>query len=82
MTEKHYYQGAGHTALLHVEMIAEDQMSIKLHGDPVIVAKMIATAMEAKAEICAAMIAAVFSWADEKGITKVQLQYMVKNYPK
>jgi len=68
--------------LLHVEMIAEDLMEIKLHGDPVIVAKMIATAMDAKTEICAAMIAAVFSWTDENQIPRDQLQYMVKLYPK
>lgn len=76
--EKHYYQGKGFHALMQVEMVAQDQMNIKLEGDPVIVSKMIAQAMNAKQDICAAMIAAVFTWADENGIPRAALQNMVK----
>ena len=75
---KHYYQGKGFTALLHAEMIGEDNMNFKLQGDPVIVSKMIRNAMEAKQDICAAMIAAVMSWAKDHNIEPQQLAEMVK----
>jgi len=78
MGEKHYYQGTGAKALLHVEMITDKEMNVKLSGDPVIVAKMIANAMDARVDIAAAMVAAVFSWADQNDIPRDQLERMIK----
>ena len=64
--------------LLHVELMEAEIMNIKLSGDPVIVSKMIATAMNARQDIAAAMIAGVMSWADENGIPRDQLGNMIK----
>ena len=75
---KHYYQGKGTAALLHVEMTGQAEMNCKLTGDPVIVSKMIANAMNARQDIAAAMIAAVISWADMNGIPREAIGNMVQ----
>jgi hypothetical protein len=64
--------------LLHVEMLPGEQMNFRISGDPVIVCKMIRTAMDAKQEIAAAMIAAVCDYADANGIPRDQIGNMVK----
>lgn len=74
----HYYQGKGYAALLHVEMLQEDQMNFKIQGDPVIVVKMITKAMQQKQDIAATMIAAVCQFADEAGIPRKEIGNMVK----
>lgn len=63
---------------LHIELIKEDQMNIKLQGDPVIVAKMIATAMDSRQDIAAAMIAGVMAWCKGNNINPDNLKNMVK----
>jgi len=75
---KHYYQGKGTKALLHVEMTGEKEMNFKIEGDPVIVCKMICNAMKAKQDIAAAMIAAVIQFADQSGIPREAIGSMVK----
>jgi len=74
---KHYYQGKGTAALLHVEMTSPKEMNIKLQGDPVIVCKMICNAMNTKPDIAAAMIAAVIQYADQNGIPREAIGNMV-----
>lgn len=70
--------------LLHIELLpfpsAKRNCNIKLKGDPVIVTKMIATAMDARTDIAAAMIAAVMLWADQNSIPHDKLGEMVKSY--
>ena len=64
--------------LLHVEMLPGEQMNFKIKGDPVIVCSMIATAMDARQDIAATMIAAVMDWADRHNIPRDQLGTMIK----
>lgn len=72
-------------AVLHLELkegIAlgghPDSMRAILKGNPVMVAKMIAHAMDGKQEIAAAVIAGVLSWCQENGINPDNLKNMVK----
>ncbi len=78
---KHYISGNPanrETPLLHIELLPGDQMNFKIKGDPVIVCKMIRTAMDANQEIAAAMIAAVCDWADANKIPRDQIGKLVK----
>jgi len=74
---KHYYQGKGTKALLHVEMTSPAEMNFKIEGDPVIVSKMITKAMEQKQDIAAAMMAAVIFFCNGQGIDCGELKDMV-----
>lgn len=69
-------------SLLHVELLPNEEMNLKLIGDPVIVCKMIANAMDARQEIAAAMIAAVMFYADNNEIPRNELGNMVKFHGK
>lgn len=71
--------------ILHVEFLEgkavgghADSMNIKMVGDPVLLSKMIATAMDSRQDICAAMIAGVLSWCKENNINPDDLKKMVK----
>lgn len=72
-------------SLLHIEFLPgqkkdghDDSMNIKMSGDPVLLSKMIATAMDARQDICAAMIAGVLSWCKENNINPDTLKDIVK----
>lgn len=64
--------------LLHVELFPNDKMNFKIKGDPVLVAKMVRTAMQHSQEIAAAMIACVVDYCLEEHIDCGDMQYMVK----
>lgn len=65
------------TPLLHIEEKPGKIMHFQLKGNPVILCKLIAQAMEQNQEIAAAMIAAVMAWADKNDIPRDQLGSMV-----
>jgi hypothetical protein len=65
-------------SLLHIEQKPGEQMNLKLKGDPVMVAKMVSTAMRYSTEICAAMIAPVVEWCIENNIDCGDLKEMIK----
>jgi hypothetical protein len=68
---------AGHS-LLHIEQKPGEQMNLKLKGDPVMIAKMVSTAMRYNQEICAMMIAPVIEWCTENDVDCGELKEMIK----
>jgi hypothetical protein len=64
-------------SLLHIEQLPGEAMNFKIKGDPVLVSKMIATAMYNRTDIAATMIAAVIAWADGNNIPRQKLSEMI-----
>jgi len=64
---------------LVIEMKSDDgQMHIVIKGDPIILTKMIATAMQARQDIAAAMIASVVDFCQREGFDCGDMSRMVK----
>jgi len=77
--EKNYHQQpVSGENILHVELVQLTQMRIILKGDPVLISKMISTAMDSRQDICAAMIAGVCAWFEKNNMPISEIGNMVK----
>lgn len=76
---QHYYQESADSAYLLIDLpTGKKEMHLKTEGNPVVLAKMIAKAMDAKQEICAAFIAGIVFWCNENNVDLKDLKAMVK----
>jgi hypothetical protein len=67
-------------SLLSIEQKPGEMMRVRLKGEPVVVAKMIATVMTQNAEIAAAFITGVMQFAIEVGMPTADFESIAAAY--